>query len=77
MERLVKTVNVKKSLTILAKQSTLDVSKGPEYASDYVLNGLISGPYTNIWVGKTEVRHIRVVHVAPMNSLEHVSNQTT
>ena len=46
-------------------------------------NGFISGPYTNIWVGKTEApdvsswRHIRVVHVAPLNSLEHVPNQTT
>ena len=32
-------------------------------------NGFISGPYTNIWVGKIEVPD--VVHVAPMNSLEH------
>ena len=45
-------------------------------------NGFISGPYINIWVGKTEVsdvssrRHIRFVHVAPLNSHEHVHNQT-
>ena len=31
-------------------------------------NGFISGPYTNIWVGKIEVPD--VVHVAPLNSLE-------
>ena len=46
-------------------------------------NGFISGPYINIWVGKTEVpdgcfrRHIRVVHVASLNSHEHVPNQKT
>ena len=46
-------------------------------------NGFISGPYTNIWVGKAEVpdfssrRHIRVVHVAPLKSLEHAPNQIT
>ena len=45
--------------------------------------GLISGSYTNIWVDKTDVRnvssghHIRVVHIAPLNSHEHVPNQTT
>ena len=48
-------------------------------------NDFISGPYTNIRVGKTETEdpdvssrhHIRVVHVAPLNSLEHVPNQKT
>ena len=46
-------------------------------------NGFISGPYANIWVGKTEfpgvssLRHILVVYVAPLNSLEHVPNEIT
>ena len=46
-------------------------------------NGFISGPYTNMCVGKTEVadafssRHVRVVRVAPLESLEHVPNYTT
>ena len=46
-------------------------------------NGFISGPYTNICVGKTEVsdvssgHHIYVVRVAPLNFLEHKPNQTT
>ena len=43
-------------------------------------NGFISGPYTNMWVGKTEVadtfssRHVCVVRGAPLESLEHVPN---
>ena len=43
-------------------------------------NGFISGPYANMCVGKTEVadafssRHVRVVRVAPLESLEHVPN---
>ena len=46
-------------------------------------DGFISRPYINIWVGKTEahnvssLQHIRVAHVAPLNSLEHVPNQIT
>ena len=46
-------------------------------------NGFISGPNLNLWVGKTEVpdvfssRHICVAHVSPLESLEHVPNQTT
>ena len=41
-------------------------------------NGFISGPYTNIWVGCffLILDYIRVAHVAPLNSLELVLNQT-
>ena len=45
--------------------------------------GFISGPYINIWVGKTEVsavsswHHICVLCVAPLNCLEHVLSQAT
>ena len=48
-----------------------------------LINGFISGPHTNIWEGKREVLevsswlHICVAHVAPLNSPEHVPNQTT
>ena len=48
-----------------------------------LINGFISGPYSNIWVGKAEVSdvsscyHSRVAHVAPLNTPEHVPNQTT
>ena len=41
-------------------------------------NGFISGPYINVWVGKTKVcdvsssHHIRVAHVAPLNSFKYV-----
>ena len=46
-------------------------------------DSFISRSYINIWVGKTEahdvssLQHIRVAHVAPLNSLEHVPNQIT
>ena len=45
-------------------------------------NGFISGPYSNIWIGKTEVpdisscRHI-LVRMAPLDYLEHVPIEIT
>ena len=48
MERFVKTVNLSKPLTILAKRSTLDVWKDSEYAQGPYTNIFKSLPYTNI-----------------------------
>ena len=48
MERFVKTVNLSKPLTILAKRYTLDVWKDSEYAQGPYTNIFKSLPYTNI-----------------------------
>ena len=43
-----------------------------------LINGFISGPHTKREVLEVSSwRHICVVHVAPLNSFEHVPNQTT
>ena len=47
-----------------------------------LITDFISGPYTNIWVDKTEVldvfswRYVRVVHVPPLKSFANVPNKT-
>ena len=43
-------------------------------------NGFKSWPYTNTWVGKTEVslcHYIHVVYIGPQNSFELEPNQIT